>query len=120
MTYSLDFRKRVLSIRDKEKLSFISVGKRFGVCAQSVFRWSKKLEPKRTRNKPPTKIDMNALKEDVEKYPDGYIQERAERLGVSKSGIWWTLKCLKITYKKNAKSSQSMPQKTKIFPRKNS
>ncbi|WP_316359079.1 hypothetical protein [Candidatus Neptunichlamydia sp. REUL1] len=41
MTYSLDFRKKVLSIRSKEKLSFAQVARRFGVSVNSVFLWSK-------------------------------------------------------------------------------
>ena len=42
MTYSLDFRKKVLDIRSKEKLSFAKVARGFGVSVNSVFLWSKK------------------------------------------------------------------------------
>ena len=107
MTYSIDFRNKVLSIRREEKLSFAKVSKRFGVGVNSVVRWSKDLYPKARRNKAATKIDMNLLKQDIELYPDSYQYERAERLGVSKTGIWWALKRLKVTYKKNLKSSKS-------------
>ncbi len=33
---------------------------RFGIAVSSVMRWVRRLEPQRTRNKPATKIDMEA------------------------------------------------------------
>ena len=101
MTYSLDFRKKVLSIRSKEGLSFAQVAKRFGVSINSVFLWSKNLEPKHGKNRPAIKIDGEALMEDVKKYPDAYNYERAQRLNVSTSGICCALRRLRISYKKN-------------------
>ena len=71
MTYSRDFRSRVLMLREKEGLSMAEAAKRFDVGLASVMRWSKNLESKTTRNKPATKIDMEALQLDVEHYPDG-------------------------------------------------
>ena len=38
-------------------------------------------EPQKTRNKPATKIDMDALCEDLRTYLDAYQYERAARLG---------------------------------------
>ena len=75
MTYSLDFRKKVLSIRNKEKLSFAQVAKRFGVSVNSVFLWPKRLEPKRTKSRPAIKIDKEVLKEDIRKYSDAFNYE---------------------------------------------
>lgn len=114
MTYSIDFRKKVLKIRQQEGLSIEVVAIRFGVGKASVMRWLVELEPKKTRNKPATKIDMDALKEDVEKHPDSYQYERAQRLGASTSGISWALKRLSVTYKKNTHSSQNRRRKALI------
>jgi transposase len=69
MTYSLDFREKVLAIRKQEGLRLADVAVRFGVGIASVTRWCKHLEPQRTRNKPATKINMEALTQDVETYP---------------------------------------------------
>ncbi len=66
-----------------------------------------RVEPKKTRNKPATKIDMKALEEDVKTYPDAYQYERAARLGVSQRAIGNALKRLGISYKKNAQASES-------------
>lgn len=101
MTYSLDFRKKVLAIRAKEGLSFVEAAKRFGVSVNSIFLWSKRLEPKRTKNRPAIKIDYEALRRDIEEHPDSYNYERASRFNVSTSGIVWAMKKLGITYKKN-------------------
>jgi transposase len=63
--------------------------------------------PKGKRNKPNTKLDKNLLIEDVKQYSDSYQYERAKRLGVSESCIWYNLKKLGISYKKNSKTSKS-------------
>jgi transposase len=114
MTYSIDFRKKVLKVREKEGLSVEGVAIRFGVGKASVMRWLIELEPKKTRNKSATKIDMELLKKDIEEYPDSYQYERAERLGASQSGIYWALKRLNVTYKKNTNPSKSRRRKALV------
>lgn len=116
MTYSIDFRQQVLWIKEREQLSFDEVAERFGVGRTSVVRWSKQIEAKNTRNKPATKIDMEKLKEDVEKYPDAYQYERAKRFGVSQTGICAALKRLGISRKKNVLTSASEPPTAVCFP----
>jgi transposase len=105
MTYSLDFRQKVLKIRCEEGLSIEQAALRFGVGKASVMRWLVELKPKKNRNKPATKINMALLQEDVANYPDSYQYERAQRLGVSASGIRLALLRLKVSYKKNMESS---------------
>ena len=100
MTYSIDFRKKVLAIKAQENLTLLEVSKRFGVGQASVVRWSQGIEPKRTRNKPTTKLNWEALAQDVEKHPDSYQYERAARFGVSQQGIAYALKQLKLSRKK--------------------
>ena len=65
------------------------------------------MEPKIKRNKPATKINMEALKKDVKEYPDRYQYERAEKFGVTQAAIWFALKRLGMSYKKNSVSSKS-------------
>lgn len=100
MTYSLDFRKKVLSIKECEGLSLAEASKRFGIGMASITRWSHRLQAKTKRNKPATKIDMEQLKKDIEEHPDAYLDERAKRLCVSRSCVWLAMKRLTITYKK--------------------
>jgi transposase len=111
MTYSIDFRKKVLKIKQKEGLSFSEVALRFGISRAAVFRWSKKLESTNKRDRPWKKLDKEALKRDIEQYPYSYSYERAQRLGVSASGIRYAKQLLGVSYKKNSKSSQSKSRK---------
>jgi len=83
-----------------EGLSIAQVAARFCVGIASVTRWLKNPNPKLTRNKPATKIDMIALARDVREFPDAYQAERARRLGVSEKGIGHALRRMGISYKK--------------------
>ncbi len=102
MTYSLDFRRRVLMVKEKHGISFSETSKRFEVPIRTLFRWKKRIEPKTKRNKPATKINMEALRKDIEAYPDLYQYERAAKFGVTQGAIWFALKRLGISYKKNS------------------
>ena len=116
MTYSIDLRKKVMEIKEREGLSVRETARRFGVGKQTIYRWSKRLKPKRSRNKGTIKIDMEELKKDIKKYPDSYERERAERLGVSKSGIHWAIHRLGVSYKKNYESSEGGWRRTTYHP----
>lgn len=107
MTHPLKFRLHILEIKEKEGMSYEEVAKRFGVGLSSIKRWSKKPEPASGRNRPATKINREALAQDVELYPDAYQYERAQRFGVSRRGMCDALKRLKISRKKNTTTSQS-------------
>ena len=100
MSYSLDFRKQVFKLKEQEKLTFEEAGERFGVPIRTLFRWQQRIEPKTKRNKPSTKIDMEALRKDIEQYPDAYRYERAKTFGVGQSTIHYALKRLGISNKK--------------------
>lgn len=50
MAYSKDFRQKVLLIREKRGLSLLETAELFGVGVASLFRWTKKPEPSKTRN----------------------------------------------------------------------
>jgi transposase len=113
MTYSVQFRKKVLKMQEGGE-SFLKLSARFKISTTTISRWKKELEPKKHRNKKPVKIDYEKLKKDIEEYPDSYSYERALRLGVSASGIRYAKKRLGISYKKNTKSSESRSRK-KIY-----
>ena len=50
MSYSRDFRSKVIKTREIENLSMAKVAKRFGVGLASVLRWSKNIEAIKKRN----------------------------------------------------------------------
>ena len=105
MSYSIDFRKQVFKIKSQERLTFEQTGERFGIPRRTLFRWQKRIEPITKRNKPSTKVDMDALRKDVEQNPDHYQYERAKKFGVAQSTIYYALKRLGVTNKKNTVSS---------------
>jgi len=106
MTYSKDFREKILKIKKKEKLSIAKTAARFDIGTTTIVNWLKNIIPKNKRNKPPIKIDTKALAKDVKEYPDSYAYERATRLGCSKNGVWYALRRLGVTYKKSLKASK--------------
>ena len=87
MTYSLDLRERILSLRLREGMSYTKLSKLFGINRQTIFRWTKRdnLSPSKNRKKECTKINMKLLVKDIKERPDAYNYERAERLDVSVS-----------------------------------
>ncbi len=106
MTYSLDFRVKVLSVRETENLTISEVSTRFGIGIATVVRWIRRVEPHRPRIKPTSKINMIDLARDVREHPDSYLFERATRFGVSAQGIAHALRRMNITFKKNAEPSK--------------
>ena len=101
MTYSLDFRRKVMDYKIKKGLTFEQTSHHFDIGIRTLFRWSSSLSPCHKRQKYAIRIDMDALKQDVEKHPDDYQWERALRFGVHQSTIYYALKRLGISYKKH-------------------
>ena len=114
MGYILDFRKKALEIREKENLSIAETARRFGVGRSSIIRWINNIKPCTTRNKPATKINIEALKKDVADNPDLYL-ERAEKFNISGSGIFYALRRLNIRCKRKLKASESRPIQKSYF-----
>ena len=110
MTYSIDYRKQVLS-SITDGMTIREAALFYGLSTSTIHSWQKKLAPKTTRNKAPTKIPDDALLQDVKAYPDDYQYERANRLGCSKTGIHHALKRLNISQKKDTRASKSLSGK---------
>ncbi len=100
MTYETSFRKHVFKIKEKEKLTYEQTSKQFGINIRTLFRWKHKPIDTKRRNKPATKINMDALKKDIDNRPDDYNYERAARFEVSTHAIWAAMRRLKISHKK--------------------
>ena len=115
MTYSIDYRKQVLSsIADGMTIRQASVF--YGLSTSTIHSWQQKLVPKKTRNKAPTKIPDDVLLNDVKEHPDDYQYERARRLNCSKTGIHHALKRLGISQKKDFRTSKSLSDQKSDIP----
>lgn len=110
MTYSVDFRRKVLSIREQEGLSIKETATRFHIGTDSLTRWLRRIEPQQKSVPRRRKLDKAALVKDVERYPEAYQRERAARFGVSKATIWQALKNVGISCKKKR---YAIPKQTK-------
>ncbi|MGG2140531.1 IS630 family transposase [Symbiopectobacterium sp. RP] len=99
MSYSIDFRGKVISTREEEGLSIRETAKQFRIGPASVSRWINQIASKASTTRQ-RKSDKSELIKDVEPYPDAYQKERAERFGVCQKAIWHALKKLGLTYKK--------------------
>jgi transposase len=95
----------VFAYKEKHQLTFEQTSKHFDINIATLFRWKKRLEPCVTRNRPAIKVNMDALKKEIEDFPDDYQWERAKRLNVTQPSIHYALKRLKISVKKNAEAS---------------
>lgn len=115
MAYSIDFRRKVLSVREKEGLTIAEVADRFGVGVASVVRWIKDIHRKKQGFRR-RKIDLDVLRRDVLDYPDAYQHERAARLGVAQNAVFLALKKLGVSYKKNTLASQGGRTRTTHLP----
>ncbi|MGP5315202.1 autotransporter domain-containing protein [Psychrobacter faecalis] len=74
MTYSIDYRKQVLSsIIDGMTIREASVF--YGLSTSTIHSWQQNLAPKTTRNKAPTKIPDDALIDDVNALADALISD---------------------------------------------
>ena len=112
MSYSQGFRDKVLEVKQQENLTISSTAKRFCIGTTTLKRWLKNPMLKTTKNRPSTKIDLDALKAHIESKPDAYHYEWANDFNCSASGIAYAIKKLKISNKKNANSSQKKRRKT--------
>ena len=117
--YSLHTRRKILSIKKMEGLTFVETGKRFGMSPNTIFKWTKRIEPKKSWEKGSIKIDMAALAKDVKENPDLYQYERAKKFNVSQNCICKGLKRLGVSYKKNVKTPKSRRKKAYYLPKEN-
>lgn len=105
MTYPACYRKKVLSYKNLHNLSIREVATHFKIGINSIVRWQKQPEPAKTKARPDIRISAEALIKDVKDYPDDFLHERAQRFGVTAVGIHLALKRLKLSRKKNTKTS---------------
>lgn len=115
--YNLYFIKKVL--RDRKQYSIRKLAEKYSLSSRTIQNWEKGKLPTGKRNKPNRVLDISLLIEDVKQHPDSYQYERAKRLNVSQRCIWYNLKKLGITYKKNSKTSESRRRKAIVVSKEN-
>lgn len=99
MGYSKDFKDKVIEIMARDKLSIRQAAQHFNVSTRTIQLWQKSTERKPIPGRP-AKITEAQILADIEKYPDDYQYERAERLGVSTHAVFNALHKAGISRKK--------------------
>ena len=105
MAYSEDFRKRAIAYMD-EGHTGKELYESFKIYPSEIGKWRKllketgSLEPQYRKTRA-GKIDLQKLEKAIEEKPDAYLSELAKQFGCTKQAVFYALKRLKITYKKN-------------------
>ncbi len=102
MAYSIDLRKRVVQFVE-EGGTKAEAARRFRVSLWCVQNWCRRthLGPKRHGPRQ-RKLDRAALRHHVRQHPDATLNERAQHFGVRINAIWYALRQMKVTHKKNS------------------
>ena len=109
MTYGVDLRERVVSFvlsgGSKQAASRV-----FSVSMWCVHDWCSRgdLRPK-VHGRRSRKLDWEALRAHVRDNKDSLLKERAAHFGVHIHAIWYALKEMKLTHKKNTSVSSAKP-----------
>lgn len=102
MSYPISFRSKVIA-RIEGGMSKREAARIFKLSPNTIYLWlnSVDLSPRHSepRNR---KIDKEALKQHIEKYPDLYLRERAEHFNVSIPAMWKIMRKLGYRKKKSA------------------
>ena len=110
MRYSLDLRKRVLDFITDGGNKVSAASRTFQISRRCIYNWLNAEDPLAYKKPGPQgsrSLDAAALKQHVADFPDATQKERATHFGVSKHCIWYTLKKLNITRKKNSTPTKS-------------
>ncbi|GHV40731.1 hypothetical protein FACS1894187_21900 [Synergistales bacterium] len=105
MTYDKKFRERAIAYKDGGH-TFEELNEAFGIDSGRYYHWKEllettgSLEDKKICERK-RKINKDELKKAVEEKPDAYLYELAELFDCTVQAIFYALRKMKITYKKN-------------------
>ena len=101
MTYSVDFRKKVV-VFVRSGGGQREAARRFDISLWCVRDWLTRqdLQPQQKDVPRQRKIDKDALRAHVRDNPDAILRERAVHFGVCISSMGWAMHRLKLTHKK--------------------
>lgn len=105
MVYGIDYRKRVLQ-HVKDGHSKKETCALFGISTNTLYLWEKQLEERGTlerkpRARSPRKLPLDELERYVSEHPDAYLREIAAFFDCSTTSVWYALRNLDITLKKD-------------------
>jgi len=119
--YSIDLRERVVAYIEQGG-SKAEASKLFQVSRRTIYYWLERkaqsghLAPNKMKPYKTRKLDTAKLLEHVELNADATLEEMAEHFEVSLTTIWYALKRMKVTRKKNRTLQRASGRKTAEIP----
>jgi transposase len=113
MRYSSDLRKKVIEAVDSKEFTKLNISKIFNVCRSTIDSWILLVKTGGLYSVTPTtnihsrKLDLEELKNQLKLNPDIYQYELAKKLNVSQNAVFYNMKKLGISRKKNKKTSEN-------------
>ncbi len=113
MAYSEDFRKRALEFME-EGHTYKELYESFKIYPSTIEEWRKllkkngTLKPQYDKRDSSRKIDLKKLEQAIKEKPDAYLDELAQKFNCTKQAIFYALKRLKVSYKKNSNIQRKM------------
>ena len=101
--YSIDYKRRAVEYK-QEGHTFKELREAFNIPNQTYYRWLEEYQygfEKPEAAERPSKIDIEQLKQAIKEKPDAYLKELAEPFGVTAQAVFYALKKLDITLKKD-------------------
>jgi transposase len=102
--YSNDYRRCSVAFKD-EGHTFNELKEAFQIPPETYYLWKERLEngyyDKKITRERRRKIDKNELKQAITEKPDAYLWELAEKFGCTATAVFYALRKMNITRKKN-------------------
>jgi transposase len=113
MRYSSDLRKKVIEAVNSKEYTKLSISKMYKICRSTIDSWLSLVKTEGLYKVTPQtnihsrKLDLEELKKQLELTPDIYQYELADKLKVSQNAVFYNMKKLGISRKKNKKTSEN-------------
>ncbi len=119
MAYDKRFRERAISYKESGA-TFKQLKAVFGIDNKTYTAWVKlksetgSVISGKSHNPRKRKIDLEKLKQAVEKKPDAYLEELAEPWGCTVQAVFYALKKIGYTYKKRHLRTRKNPRRNEL------
>ena len=113
MAYSEDYRKRAIEYKDSGH-TFGELREAFKIPPRTYYDWKQKSADgyydRKVKRQRKRKIDREKLRQAVAERPDAYLSELAKQFGCTAQAVFYMLRKLGITLKKNPLRTARSPR----------
>ena len=113
MAYSNDYRKRAIEYKDTGR-TFVELREAFKIPPRTYCDWKRKFAEghydRKVKRQRKRKIDREKLRQAVAEKPDAYLRELAKQFDCTTQAVFYMLRKLGITLKKNPLRTARSPR----------